>query len=390
MTVHGRLVQGAGISSDGSTLLVDEDAFEQPPSRGRIATIPFAGGRGRRCSSRTARRPAGTTDALRRYDRAPSARNRAGGAAARRRATLRTAAGPWSDRAIASAAASPPSARSSGASRMRSPASRLERQQGPPMAKIKVKNPVVELDGDEMTRIIWSFIKQQLILPYLDVRARVLRPRHRAPRRDRRSRHGRSGRGDQAPRGGCQVRDDHARRGARAGVRPEGDVPLAQRHDPQHPRRGDLPRADRDLQHPAPGARLDQADRDRPPRLRRPVPRERHGGSGRGQADADVHSRGRRRADRARRVRLPRRRRGDGDVQPRRLDPRLRAGFACATASTAATRCTCRPRTRSSNATTGASKTSSRRSTSASSRRLRGGRHHLRTPPDRRHGRRRR
>jgi isocitrate dehydrogenase len=37
------------------------------------------------------------------------------------------------------------------------------------MAKIKVENPVVELDGDEMTRIIWSFIKQQLILPYLDV-----------------------------------------------------------------------------------------------------------------------------------------------------------------------------------------------------------------------------
>jgi isocitrate dehydrogenase len=37
------------------------------------------------------------------------------------------------------------------------------------MAKIKVQNPVVELDGDEMTRIIWSFIKEQLILPYLDV-----------------------------------------------------------------------------------------------------------------------------------------------------------------------------------------------------------------------------
>ncbi|MDX2225073.1 MAG: NADP-dependent isocitrate dehydrogenase [Rhodospirillaceae bacterium] len=37
------------------------------------------------------------------------------------------------------------------------------------MAKIKVKNPVVELDGDEMTRIIWDFIKQKLILPYLDV-----------------------------------------------------------------------------------------------------------------------------------------------------------------------------------------------------------------------------
>jgi len=37
------------------------------------------------------------------------------------------------------------------------------------MEKIKVKNPVVELDGDEMTRIIWEFIKQQLVLPYLDV-----------------------------------------------------------------------------------------------------------------------------------------------------------------------------------------------------------------------------
>ena len=37
------------------------------------------------------------------------------------------------------------------------------------MAKIKVANPVVELDGDEMTRIIWSFIREQLILPYLDI-----------------------------------------------------------------------------------------------------------------------------------------------------------------------------------------------------------------------------
>ena len=37
------------------------------------------------------------------------------------------------------------------------------------MAKIKVKNPVVELDGDEMTRIIWSFIKDKLIKPYLEI-----------------------------------------------------------------------------------------------------------------------------------------------------------------------------------------------------------------------------
>ncbi len=37
------------------------------------------------------------------------------------------------------------------------------------MTKIKVKNPVVELDGDEMTRILWKFIKEELILPYLDI-----------------------------------------------------------------------------------------------------------------------------------------------------------------------------------------------------------------------------
>src|SRR5215467_14033907 len=37
------------------------------------------------------------------------------------------------------------------------------------MAKIKVANPVVELDGDEMTRIIWQYIKDKLIHPYLDV-----------------------------------------------------------------------------------------------------------------------------------------------------------------------------------------------------------------------------
>src|ERR1700756_4085946 len=37
------------------------------------------------------------------------------------------------------------------------------------MAKIKVATPVVEMDGDEMTRVIWAFIKEKLILPYLDI-----------------------------------------------------------------------------------------------------------------------------------------------------------------------------------------------------------------------------
>ena len=51
------------------------------------------------------------------------------------------------------------------------------------MAKIKVTTPVVELDGDEMTRIIWGFIKDKLILPYLDIDL-ILRPQHRIPRSD--------------------------------------------------------------------------------------------------------------------------------------------------------------------------------------------------------------
>ncbi|KAJ2575588.1 NADP-dependent isocitrate dehydrogenase, partial [Coemansia sp. RSA 1804] len=38
-----------------------------------------------------------------------------------------------------------------------------------PTAKIAVRNPVVDLDGDEMTRIIWQRIKDKLILPYLDI-----------------------------------------------------------------------------------------------------------------------------------------------------------------------------------------------------------------------------
>ena len=37
------------------------------------------------------------------------------------------------------------------------------------MAKIKVQNPIVEIDGDEMTKIIWQWIRERLILPYLDI-----------------------------------------------------------------------------------------------------------------------------------------------------------------------------------------------------------------------------
>ena len=192
------------------------------------------------------------------------------------------------------------------------------------MAKIKVKNPVVEMDGDEMTRIIWKLIKDKLIHPYLDVellyfdlgmekrdetRDQITVDAAEATKRGRRRR---------------QMRDHHARRGAGEGIQPQGDVPLAERHHPQHPRRRHLPRADHLQERAAPGAGLDQADHHRPPRLWRPVPRDRLQGPRQGQAVSHLRRR-RRQEDRARGVPVPRRGRRHGDVQSRRLDPRLRA-----------------------------------------------------------------
>ena len=63
------------------------------------------------------------------------------------------------------------------------------------MGKIKVANPVVELDGDEMTRIIWQWIRERLILPYLDIDLHYY---------------------DLS----IEMRDDHPRRTARRGIRP--------------------------------------------------------------------------------------------------------------------------------------------------------------------------
>ena len=144
------------------------------------------------------------------------------------------------------------------------------------MAKIKVQNPIVELDGDEMTRVIWSFIRDQLILPYLDVELKYydLGIESRDATDDKITVEA----AEAIKRYGVGVKcatitPDEARV-EEFGLK--GDVPLAERHDPEHPRRRDLPRADRDLERPAPGAGLDEADRDRPPRVRRPVPRDRH------------------------------------------------------------------------------------------------------------------
>ncbi len=236
------------------------------------------------------------------------------------------------------------------------------------MAKIKVKNPVVELDGDEMTRIIWSFIKEQLILPYLDVDLKYYDL----------GIENRDATGDQVTveaaeaikRYGVGVKcatitPDEARveefglkemyrspngtiRNILGGVIFREPIVIA-----------NIPRLVPGWTKPIVIGRHAFGDQYRATDMVVP---------GEGKLTLTLHTGRRRRADRARRLRLPRRRRRAGDVQPRRLDPRLRARLAALRARARLSRCTCRPRTRSSNATTGASKTSSRRSTRRSSR----------------------
>ena len=232
------------------------------------------------------------------------------------------------------------------------------------MAKIKVQNPVVELDGDEMTRIIWQFIKDRLIHPYLDVDLEYydLGIESRDATDDQIT--DRRGQRDQEARRRRQVRDHHAGRGAGRGVRPEEDVGVAQRHDPQHPRRRRLPRADHHQQHPAAGAGLDQADRDRPSRARRPVQGDQLQGARRRRADHHLHAR---RTAREPIQHVVANYGADGGVAMGMYNfnksiARLRPGVASRTACSATTRSTCRPRTRSSRPTTARSRTSSPRS----------------------------
>ena len=173
------------------------------------------------------------------------------------------------------------------------------------MAKIKVANPVVEMDGDEMTRIIWQLIKDKLIHPLSGHRPAVLRPQRREARRDQRPDHHRRRQQDQGRSASASNAPPSPR--TRGRVKEFGlkeNVALAQRHHPQHPRRRHLPRADHLQERAAPGAGLDQADHHRPPRLRRPVSRHRHPRAGQRHADPELCRR-RRQEGRARGVQVP-------------------------------------------------------------------------------------
>ena len=175
------------------------------------------------------------------------------------------------------------------------------------MAKIKVANPVVELDGDEMTRIIWQLIKDKLIQPYLDIELEYydLGIENRDATND-------------------QVTIDaaHAIQQCGVGIKCATITPDEARvkefnlkqmwKSPNGTIRNILggvvfrePIICKNVPRLVPG--LDPADHHRPPRLRRPVPRHRLHGPRQGQADHQVRGRGRP-GDRAGGVRLPGRR----------------------------------------------------------------------------------
>ena len=110
------------------------------------------------------------------------------------------------------------------------------------MKKITVENPVVELDGDEMTRIIWHCIRDKLIHPYLDIELGITNF-HSKPRRDDDRITVEAANAIKKQRRWRQMRHHHSGRSPGRRIQAEANVGIAERHDPQYSRRRDLPRA---------------------------------------------------------------------------------------------------------------------------------------------------
>ena len=159
------------------------------------------------------------------------------------------------------------------------------------MAKIKVVGPVVELDGDEMTRIIWQFIKDRLIHPYLDIDLRYydLSIQHRDATDDQVTIDAANAIKEHGVGVKCAtITPDEARVEEfglkKMWVSPNGTI--------RNILGGVVFREPIIIsQHPAPGAGLEQADHHRPSRPRRPVQGDQLQGPRRRHADADVHAR---------------------------------------------------------------------------------------------------
>ena len=194
------------------------------------------------------------------------------------------------------------------------------------MAKIKVKNPVVEMDGDEMTRIIWQKIREKLILPYLDIDLKYfdLGIEHRDATDDKVTLDSAEATKKYGVAVKCAtITPDEARvkefNLKRMYPSPNGTIrnilngtifrePIVCTN---------VPRLVTHWDKPVVVARHGFGDQYKA--TRNPLP-------GRGHGEAHVHASRRRPADREGSVQGAGRRRHDGDVQPRRIDPRLRPG----------------------------------------------------------------
>ena len=173
------------------------------------------------------------------------------------------------------------------------------------MQKIKVTGAIAELDGDEMTRIIWKMIKDKLIHPYLDVTLDYFDLG--IENRDKTA--------DQVTIDAANAIKKHGVGVKCATITPdEARVKefglkemwkIAQRHHPQHPGRRHFPRAHHRQERAAPRAGLDQAHRHRPPCLRRPVQGHRLQVPGQGQAHHQIRGRGRQASSRRKCSRRP-------------------------------------------------------------------------------------
>ena len=254
------------------------------------------------------------------------------------------------------------------------------------MAKIKVANPVVELDGDEMTRIIWQFIKDKLIHPYLDVE--LLYFDLGMENRDETD--------DQVTIDAANAIKKHGVGVKCATITPdEARVKEFKLKEMWKSPNGTIrnilggvifrePIICKNVPRLVPGwtkpiiiGRHAYGDQYRATDFKFP---------GKGKLTMKFVGEDGKVIEHE--VFDARRRRRHGDVQPRRIRSATSPAPRSTTACSASTRSTSRPRTRSSRSMTAASRTSSRRSSTPNSRRSsRTQRPHLRAPPDRRHGR---
>ena len=124
------------------------------------------------------------------------------------------------------------------------------------MEKIKMPHPIAELDGDEMTHVLWGKIKEQLILPFVELNTEYYDLG--LPNRERTA--------DQVTRDAAEaIRRLHIGAG---GVRPQAAVEVPQRHHPGGAGRHGVPGSHPHFTGQARGDQLEKARHHRPPRLR--------------------------------------------------------------------------------------------------------------------------